>query len=457
MSTPAKTIRCDSCGSAIELTELKPRVSCDHCGHAQPVDQALLRDLAGYHDDVRTRLDQAELERQQAAGWERSTAAMKGRSRAVSFLVPILAAFVFPLAVALTWSILVQQGVLAQDKIFYLSYILPGCVALGLGGYYAWYFTRYRSKKRDPSAPVAATVRCPDCGSANRIGAGQVLEACRHCGTALLPGEAARERGIDAARQEHRRAQMVKYRAERQGYAALQRAGMGPIGVILFAGGSFLLMLGGGTIGFTVMMITGDEPYSPLIFPMWAVTVAMVAGIALAIRWIKARQRTVQQGVAALVGSLGGRALVGLPGTVGWLNACWAGPIDPFEMMPGTYYGAGEVSISGYRVLVDVNPKPASQQHRSWSRILVACDVPGASSFDEQPAAASDATLDLRRRIGAAGFDVQTTEAGLFARAGDDVVPGLLRPENIAALSEPIVDLVRLAAALDAAAVDRIP
>jgi ribosomal protein L37AE/L43A len=455
--TGARTIRCEGCGSAIELAELAPRVTCDHCGRVQRVDQALLDELTDYRDGVRERLGEADLERRQAAAWERSTAAMTGKSRAFMYVVPILAAVVFPTAVALTWAILIQQGVIAKEKIFYLSYILPGCVALGLGGYYAWYFTRYRRRKRDRAEPVAAAVRCPDCGSTNEIVAGQVIETCGHCGAALVPGEAARERGVDAARAEHRRAQMEKYRAERQGYAALQRAGMGPIGVILFAGGSFLLMLGGGTVAFTVMMITGDEPYSPLIFPMWAVTIALVAGIVLAIRWINGRKRTLREGVATLVGTLGGRPLEGLPGAVRWLNAYWAGPIDPFEMMPGTYYGVGEAVVGGYRVLVDVNPKPASQQHRAWSRILLACTMGDESLPDERESFPTDEAQDLVRRMGVAGFDVQVTDAGLTARADDDTLRGLLRAKQIAALSEPIVDLVRLAAALKARPVDEIP
>jgi hypothetical protein len=142
---------------------------------------------------------------------------------------------------------------------------------------------------------------------------------------------------------------------------------------------------------------------------------------------------------------------------VRWLNAYWAGPIDPFEMMPGTYYGAGETVVSGFAVFVDANPKAASQQHRAWARILLACTMGDESLPDERESFPTDEAQDLVRRIGAAGFDVQVAEEGLLARAGDDVVPGLLKRANIAALSEPIVDLVRLAAALKARPVDEIP
>ena len=55
------------------------------------------------------------------------------------------------------------------------------------------------------------------------------------------------------------------------------------------------------------------------------------------------------------------------------------------------------------------------------------------------------------RRISAGGYEVELTEAGLVARAGAAVIPGLLRPANVAALAEPIADLARLAAAIGAA------
>lgn len=448
--TSARTIRCQGCGSSIQLSRLASTVACAHCGHKQTVDPALLAELTEYRDDVHGRLEQAELERLQTESWRRTTDAMSGRSKVVTHLLPIAMAFVFPLAVSLTFALLVAQGVIAQDKIHYLSFILPGCVVIGLGGYYAWYFTRYR--RRGTAGPVLATaeVRCPRCGAPNRIGAGEVLESCRHCSAALIPDRAARERSVDAATEEHRRAQLEKYRAERRGYASLQRAGIGPIGTILFAGGSFLLMVGGGTIAFSYLMIVGEEPYSPAIFAMWGVTAALVIGMAVAISTIRRRRARVRVGASTLAESLGGSGLDGLAGTVRWLNSYWAGPIDPFEMMPGSYYGAGAMVLGGFPVLVDVNPKAASQQHRSWARILIACDVPSVAAEDQLPIGETDETRDLLQRIGAAGYEVRVSAAGLFARAGDDIVPGLVRPEQIAAVAAPIVDLVRLAAVLDA-------
>lgn len=425
-------------------------VTCAHCGHEQEVDPALLAELAQYSEDVREQLDRADLERRQAAAWQRSTAALSGRSKIVTHLLPIALAFLFPLAVSLTFALLVAQGAVAEEKIHYLSFILPGCVVLGLGGYYAWYFTRYRQRQRAGPAPAAAELRCPGCGAANRIGAGEVLESCRHCGAALIPGRAAREASVDAAAAEHRRALLERYRAERRGYASIQRVGLGSIGTILFAGGSFLLMAGGGTIAFSYLMLVGEEPYHPAIFAMWGVTLALVIGIALAISTIRRRRTRVRVGVASLADSLGGGGLDGLDGTVRWLNQHWAGPIDPFEMMPGSYYGAGAAVLGGFPVLVDVNPKAASQQHRCWSRILIACHVPDASSEDQQPVRETDETRDLLRRIGDAGYEVRTSAAGLFARAGDDIVPGLLRPKSIAAVAAPIIDLVRLAHVLGA-------
>jgi hypothetical protein len=339
----------------------------------------------------------------------------------------------------------------------YLAYVLPAVSILGIGGYYAWYYTRYRRRRAAGAGLTAAEVSCPGCGAPNRIGAGEVLESCEHCGAALIPNETVRERSIDAAADARRRAQMEKYRAERLGYASLQRVGLGPVGTILMVGGPFLLMVGGGTIAFSYSMWVGDDPYSPAIFAMWGVTIALVIGLGLALSTVKRRLRRVRDGVSALVRSLGGRGLDGLTGVVGWLNRYWAGPVDPFELMPGSSYGAGAVVLGGYPVLVDVNPRAASQQHRSWARILVACAVPGVASGDDTTAPFNVKAGRLIQKLSALGFEVRTTEAGLVGRAGEDVVPRLKKPGQIATLAAPITDLVRLAGVLDAAAVDEIP
>jgi hypothetical protein len=441
----------------IEIVELAPLVSCAHCGHRQRVDPSLLAELADYRDGVRERLEQADREQRQAAAWERSTAALKGRNKVIAYIVPIVLCLVVPGGVAITFTTLVSQGVIAEEKMHYLAYVLPACTILGIGAYYVWYFTRYRGKRSAATALAAAEVRCPGCGAPNRIDAGETLEACEHCGAALIPDRSARRRTVDAAVEAERRARMEKYRAERQGYASIQRAGLGPIGTISMVGGPFLLMLGGGTVAFSYSMATGQEPYNPLIFVMWGMTAALVAGLMLAVSSVKRRQRRVREGVSALVASLGGRGVDGLLGVVGWLNSYWAGPIDPYEMMPGAYYGAGALLLGGYPLLVDVNPKAASQQHRRWARILVACAVPGASARDESTAPFNVHASRLIKKISASGFEIKTTEAGLFASAGEDIVPGLMKPGAIASLAVPITDLVRLADTLDARPVIEIP
>jgi len=455
--TRARTVRCEGCGSSIEIGELAPAIVCAHCGHRQAIDPALLAELREYGDGVREELEQADLERRQGEAWARSTAALKGGNRAIIYIVPIVLCAVVPGAVAAAFSILVSQGAIAQEKLSYLTYIIPALSFLGIGGYYAWYYTRYRSRRAAGPGPAAAEVRCPSCGAPNRIGVGAVLESCEHCKAALIPDEVARAHSLDAAAEAHRRALMEKYRAERQGYASLQRAGFGPVGTIAMVGGPFLLMTGGGAVAFSYSMCVGDEPYSPAIFVMWGVTIALILGLALGISTVKRRQQRLRDSVSALVVSLGGRGLDGLAGVVGWLNSYWAGPIDPYEMMPGAYYGAGATNLGGYPVLVDVNPKAASQQHRRWVRILVACDVPGASSADDSSAPPDVGASRLVQKIAAAGFDITTTGAGLLARAGDDILPTLTRPEAIVALAEQITDLVRLAGSLGAIPVSDIP
>ncbi|MBW2276566.1 MAG: zinc ribbon domain-containing protein [Deltaproteobacteria bacterium] len=452
----ARTIRCESCGSSIELVELATLVSCAHCGHQQTVDPKLLAELAEYRDGVRQRLEQADREQQQAAAWERSTAALKGKNKAIGYIVPIVLCLVVPGGVAAAFSVLVAQGVIAQEKLQYLAYILPVFSILGIGGYYAWYYTRYRRKGSTAPALSAAEVHCPSCGAPNRIGAGEVLESCEHCGAALMPDRSTRQRSVDAAVEAHRLAQMEKYRAERQGYASLRRVGLGPVGTILMVGGPFLLMVGGGSIAFSYSMWVGDDPYSPAIFAMWGLTIALVIGLTIAVSTVKRRQARVRDGVAVLAASLGGRGLDGLAGVVGWLNRFWAGPIDPFEMMPGSCYGAGAIVLSGFPVLVDVNPRAASQQHRKWARILVPCAIPGVAINDDSTAPFNVKASRLIQKLSAVGFEVTTSAAGLLARAGEDIAPELMKSGEIATLAMPITDLVRLADTLGAAPVNEI-
>ena len=447
MSDRALTIRCRECDSPIELRELAPVVRCGHCGQQHRLDPETMHALEEYRDAVDDQLEQVRKERAVVAAWERSTDQIRRGTKLSGYLLAFGVLVGIPLATILIGIALIQQGVIAKENSLYVNYMAMGATGIAITLYCLLYFARRQRRTKAPE-PARSTLRCPECGADNQLEPGQQVESCAHCSAALMPTSTVRDEGIDLARKEARRAALDKYRAERAGYAALRGVGLGPVAVIWFIGGSFLLMVGGGTLVFSWLMLTGEEPYSPAIFVMWGATVALVTGMVVAVRTIRRRQQRTRRAVDGLARSLGGRGLDGLAAAVGWMNEHWAGPRDPYELMPGNYYAVGELSLGGFPILVDVNPTAASQHHRAYSVILVACDVPIGEGgtrpqFDE-------AAREIERRISAAGYDVEINEAGLIARAGEDVIPGLKQPENIAALAEPIADLARLAAALGA-------
>jgi hypothetical protein len=454
----ARTIRCEQCGAAIELVDLRPAVTCRYCGRSQPVDEAVLERLEHYRDQVGFQLSSAEQERKNAARWEYHTRRMKGSGYVKQTVVAMAIAMGAPAVVIGAFMLLKHQGVIGNEQMMYLGPVCTGVTLLGLMGYFVWYYTGAKRKGTQTSME-ADTVACPQCGAANEMLPGQVVDTCEHCGAALFPDEEARRRGVEAAADEHRRARMERYRAERSGMATYGRLGMGSNVVMLVVAGSFLVPLGLGAVGFTVAMMVGAEPYSPAIFLLWGALVLLLAGVTAYVLWTKRLKQRIRLGLEQLVERHQGQILGGLQGTVSWLNRYWAGPFDLKALVRGPYNDSAWFALEGYPVLVDLDLKAASQHHEPRAWILLAAEIPAVS-------AGHDATLQLTAGVRTAinaiadeGFEADFQQGGLIAKADRATIRSLLRsPETIPPLFDEVAThMTTLAHHLSASPVPPLP
>jgi LPXTG-motif cell wall-anchored protein len=273
-----------------------------------------------------------------------------------------------------------------------------------------------------------------------------------------MPGEQIRQQAIAVAVDEHRKARMERFRAERSGMAAYSRIGMSSTSMVIFVGGSFLLPIGGGAVAFSISMARGQEPYSPAIFILWAGVVALIGGIAGFVMYRKRRKQRITDELSQLVTRHAGELLGGVEGTAIWLNRYWAGPFDISQLTRGPYNDSAHLMVEGYPVLVDLDLVAASQHHRARGLMLLACEVPGMGDPTEATLQISPDIRGLMKQAADLGFDVDFRQAGLIARANEATVRALLKkPGSIVSLSQVASSMVRLARAYGGSPVPPIP
>jgi hypothetical protein len=196
-------------------------------------------------------------------------------------------------------------------------------------------------------------------------------------------------------------------------------------------------------------MMTGSEEYSPAIFLMWAMTLAVVAGIAGIVLWQRSRKARLRRGLEVLCALFRGTILGGLQGSVRWLDAHWAGPYDVHDLTKGTYGDSAALEVQGYHVLVDVDPVPAAKQIRPRALALVACELPGSGDAMETTLQLTGEARILLEKIKRMGFDVETSEGGLLARADALMVKRIVHDDRaLAGWADVMPLLARLADAM---------
>ena len=142
------------------------------------------------------------------------------------------------------------------------------------------------------------------------------------------------------------------------------------------------------------------------------------------------RKHRLRRGLEVLCAVFRGRILGGLQGTVAWLDRHWAGPYDVHDLTKGTYGDSAALDVQGYPVLVDVDPVPAAKQIRPRALVLVACELPGSGDAMETTLTLSPEARNLLEKVKRMGFNVETSEGGLLARADGLMVKRIVSDER---------------------------
>jgi hypothetical protein len=411
------------------------------------VDKGLLESLARYQQSLKSRLDEANRDLDIAASYDLHY----GRLKKSGWKVTAFAIVLFmglPMAVAFLFMVLIKQGILSNRDSPLVSVAVMVTAALGLGVYCVWYYRGSRRKREVSIGP--AKVTCPQCGAENELEPGQVLETCRYCSSVLVPSARAMDETLDAARKAARSARMERFRLEREGIAMVMRQSAGGY-VAYYVLGSFALMLVPATAIFTFQMAVGKEPYHPAIFILWALSMGLMAVMVGLASWRRRRKAMWKSALDSIALKHGGRSFRGAGDLVQWLNTYWPGPYDIVDIMAGLYAGGAVFSLQGFPALLFVDPVAASDRHRAKVHLFIAAFVPGVSDADDMPEGPGRTPETFAAWFNREGYGVTVQQAGLLARADEDLVRMLRRdPEETFRLEAVFLKMVELAQALGA-------
>jgi len=354
------------------------------------------------------------------------------------------------------FSVLATSGLLSSEAMPFLSI---GFLVLVMGGTVAtslWLSGRKR-KARMASAGVTP-VACPSCGAPNELHAGQTLETCRFCRAALVPSGTIMQRALSRVDEAAGAAELARFRAERRGMSALMSRGAHRYTPYIIVG-SFLPMTLGAAVIAAAQVVFDPESANLRAVAALFVLGSLNAGILVLIyarrSAIQARWQKVADDLAYQFG--GRRVTTGLAGVVDWLNAFWAAPYEVNFLSTSAYQVSLVLDACGYAVLVDIEPSGAHAQHYpARLHVLLAAAVPDAAVT--RPSALPHAAQAAHAWLGAAGFDVRLTRAGLLAIARPATLATLRRaPERAHLLSTVVTTLAGLARGAGAAPVSPMP
>ncbi len=405
-ASTARTIECARCNAAFSVEAVAAEVLCPFCGHTQPVAEHA--ELAAYQADIGRRVAAANQQHELAAAieaWNASRSSDPRRNLAMVYGLMLGA----PFALAMLLIGLDAVGLLPRTRGPGIALALGATSFLGLGAYFVWYFTG-RARRTARTAELAPVrVACPTCGAPGALTPGDDVDTCGYCNAALIPSRTVIRQGLDAARVAHRQAAIARRRAQRISVARATNLGGWNVFMPVVMFGSVIAMLGASAVGFSIQMLTGDEPYSPAIFLLWAMTLAVAGGVAQYVSRRRARKRALAAALADIARQLGGTAFATANERVQWLNAFWAGDYEQQHLIQTYVAGSAGVDVGGYRALVDVDlhdSRPPPRLH-----LLLAAWIPEYSEGKQPTKRLKDPGLkDL-------GFLVYRTQGGLEARA----------------------------------------
>jgi hypothetical protein len=443
----AVSIRCGRCGGTFGFLPQPGNARCPYCAFEQPVSAELLRDLQQYAGNVGRELAHANEAYQRAAAWEQwagqsnRTAPRLKLAIGLSSAVTLLAAAALPISQ--------QLGIPPADvgPIVTPFLALP---AFFLMGYVLWSYSGGGvARKRAVAGNVA--VACPNCGARAELVAGAPTQTCGYCRAALVASPLAMEHGVDAAELAHRRARLEEFRQERLGMAGLSRYDMTAY-VPFIVGGSLLMPAGGGALAFSVQMATGEEPYSPAIFLLWAVALAIAGTLVGILLYRRSRRQRYERALADLGRQFPLHPLADANGLADWLNRHWPDKYDVAALGHGPHLVAAAISALGYPALL--NADLGSTEHREPRlHVLLSAHQRTGHVPHAEAAAYVERALSWCREL---GFRITRSDAGLLAVADEEAVRTVRKsPEALHELAPLLATLANAARASGAVPAER--
>jgi len=440
----AQTIPCPHCGARFGIERLTAEISCPFCTRAFSLPAETLQRLGAYQHTVGANLGAAANEQAGTAIWKATQSEAYSRQQMTFTLVVLGAGGVFAV---------LASGAVPIDPDLLFG-IVPVAV-LAFVGYALWWSATFsRTEQRTIAAEM--TVVCSACAGPNAIFAGQVVDTCRFCGAALVPGPAIVARGIDQAHQQLTRSRIARFRTERSGM------------LNMMGGGSSKASTSGRTDMWTLILLlplTGMLVYFATIGsdatsgPQPPPAVQALSGLFFlahlgAVLWTYTRRRTRTAGLREahhlVAAQFGGQPHDALATTIAWLNNYWAGPYDVHNIIPSPFYDGLTATVHGYPVLVDSSPAGAAGR-RPRVHVMVGAWVPGVSDESgrgPQWTQAAHAEVNELQRL---GFSVEPQVAGLVAIASKETLRTCLKkPETLHGLADVIHHAARLAHELQA-------
>ena len=438
----AEALDCSHCGAVLSLETLAPVVTCPYCGERNVLPKERFQELERYRSDVSWKYYRAEHSAKAGAQWTRwygGTTRQKVLRNTIlvcAVLMPMLFTGIGALigtgfSPETSRSIQAAAGWVGGAAMF---------VVFGFG------LSRFRAPS-EKVAPIKVGVVCPTCGASSGIVAGEVIELCPTCGASLLPTPEVMASALSAAETAALTAQFDQYRKEREGMVAVLRTSRS--GFALYYGfGIFAVLLTLGAGGFSLAMISGSEPYNPVIYFMWTLDALLVGGFWSYLSRRRARRRRWSSAIDEIAARLDGTS-GGLELAVDWLNRFWPEAYDLTYLYAGYHYGAAIGSVEGCPVLVVVNPTRLSDESPIFAHALVS-----KSSLVPRPRTVTESSLSPTevphaRKIARLGFELSMFPSGLIAKASSKETQALCRsPEHAQVLAEIAEHAARLAVEL---------
>jgi DNA-directed RNA polymerase subunit RPC12/RpoP len=409
----AVSIRCGRCGGTFGFLPSPGNARCPYCAFEQPVSAELLRDLQLYAGGVRRELAHANEAYQRAAAWEQWAEQSQRTVPQLKVIVPVTTGITLLVALALPLSR--ELGVPAS-QIGPIAVPLMTVPGFFLMGYVLWSYSG-RGVARKLAAPGNVAVACPNCGARAELVAGAPSQVCGYCRAALVASPLVMEHGIDAAEVAHRRARLEEFRQERLGMAGLSRYDMTAY-LPFIIGGSLLLPAGGGALALSIEMLNGTEPYSPAIFLLWGIALAILFGLAGILLYRRSRRERYERALADLGRQFRLHRVEDAHGLADWLNRHWPVKYDVASLGHGQDLVAASLDALGYPALL--NAEFGSTEHREPRlHLLLAAHQRRGHTVHPQAAAYVQHAFARCRGL---GFEVTPSEAGLLAVADEDTL-----------------------------------